>query len=260
MASAAFGYISDSSCDEWFDFDYVPENRDAEDPEAPWQWCVSEKGCFLPSYDLPNQSLPTTPATEPEVPTEPAFTPLAHALPTDPPEDHDDPDSLYGVSFTRILKIVKGLLASLLEVIIDRDLQKNVAVCAVNHPSQRCHSCLFEADYGYFNRRFEEIIVKIHVPWLKFLVSKALHQLNFFLPMNKIQKLIEDCLIEPRPEPYIKEKLQQLQQDLDERNQEVVNKITRSFYHRNFTEPQAPLTYYGAFDFEDGETHDSNAE
>ncbi|MGH0137267.1 UNVERIFIED_CONTAM: hypothetical protein FKN15_013113 [Acipenser sinensis] len=180
----------------------------------------------------------------------------------EPPEDHDDPDSLYGVTFARILKIVKGLLASLLEVIIDRDLQKNCAGCAVDHPSQRWHSCLFEADYGYFNRRVEEIIAKIHVPWLKILVSKALHLLDFFLPLNKIQKLVEDCLIELRPEPYIKEKLQQLQQDLDERTQEVVNKITRSFYHRNFTEPQAPLTYYGALDFEDGEPHDSgqNAE
>ncbi|RXM94401.1 hypothetical protein EOD39_18031 [Acipenser ruthenus] len=115
MASAAFGYISDSSCDEWFDFDYVPENRDAEDPEAPWQWCVSEKGCFLPSYDLPNQSLLTTPPTESVVPTKPVFTP-------NPLEDHDDPDSLYGVTFTRILKTVKGLLASLLEVIIDREI------------------------------------------------------------------------------------------------------------------------------------------
>ncbi|RXM92154.1 hypothetical protein EOD39_20430 [Acipenser ruthenus] len=126
MASAAFGDISDS-CDEWFDFDYIPENKDAEDPEAPWQWCVSEKVCFLPSYELPNQSLPTTPFKEPEVPTEPVFIPLAHTLPTELPGDHDDPNSLYGVTFTRILKIVKSLLASLLEVIIDRDLQKNCA-------------------------------------------------------------------------------------------------------------------------------------
>ncbi|XP_058852591.1 uncharacterized protein LOC131699527 [Acipenser ruthenus] len=92
----------------------------------------------------------------------PAFSSSTPAYTLEPSEDHDDPDSLYGVTFTRILKIVKGLLASLLEVIIDRDLQKNCAGCAVDHPSQRHHSCLFEVDYGYFNKRFEELIAKIH--------------------------------------------------------------------------------------------------
>ncbi|MGH0138187.1 UNVERIFIED_CONTAM: hypothetical protein FKN15_065729 [Acipenser sinensis] len=122
-------------------------------------------------------------------------------------------------SFERILKIAKGLLASLLDVIINRDLSKNCEGCAMDHPSQQRHSCLFKADTSYFNNRFE-------VPWLNILVSKALAYFNAHSSLTKIKKLVEAILQELRPWPYIREKLQQIQEELDNESKEIVKKIT----------------------------------
>lgn len=177
------------------------------------------------------------------------------------PTESDDVDGGLGISFEKVLKISMGLVASLLEVIIDRDMVKNCRGCEIDHPSQLRHSCLFEADPNYFDQHFEEILEKIHVPWLKLLVAKALACFNFHPSLTKLQKLVEDILTELRPEHSIRCKLMHLQETLDDKTRDIVNKITKAFYHRSFTNPQAPLAYYGACDFENGERpHSSNTQ
>ncbi|RXM94286.1 hypothetical protein EOD39_18153 [Acipenser ruthenus] len=76
--------------------------------------------------------------------------------------------------------------------------------------------------------------------------------------LTKIKKLVDDISQGLRPEPYIREKLQQIQEELDDETKVMVKKITQAYFHRSFTHPRAPLAYYGASDFEYGEYHDSN--
>ncbi|MGH0146503.1 UNVERIFIED_CONTAM: hypothetical protein FKN15_031987 [Acipenser sinensis] len=174
------------------------------------------------------------------------------------PAESDDVNGYLGISFEKVLKISRVLLASLLEVIIDRDMMKNCRGCEIDNPSQLRHSCLFEADPDYFDQHFEEILEKIHIPWLKLLVAKALACFNFHPTLTKLQKLVEDILTELRPEPYIRRKLHHLQETLDDKTRDIFNKLTKAYYHHSFTNPKAPLAYYSAGAFENGECPDSS--
>ncbi|XDV44855.1 hypothetical protein PO909_013073 [Leuciscus waleckii] len=120
-------------------------------------------------------------------------------------------------------RIIKAILAVILEILVDKRMKKNCDGCMVDHPSQTRHSCLFEPSAYYFYGCFEEISVKLLTPELKNILAQALSQYGGRPHLQRIEGAVEAILYGLKDEMYIVEQLSLIREKLiDESCEEII--------------------------------------
>ena len=120
-------------------------------------------------------------------------------------------------------RIIKAILAVILEILIDKQMKKDCLGCTVDHPSQTRHSCLFEPCAYYFYGCFEEISLKLHTPELKNILAQALSQYGGKPHLQRIEGAVEVILYGLKDEMYIVEQLSLIREKLiDESCKEII--------------------------------------
>ena len=92
-----------------------------------------------------------------------------------PDTNNDEMDDCLGDTGHRI---IKAILAVILEILVDKQMKKDCIGCTVDHPSQTRHSCLFEPSAYYFYGCFEEISLKLLTPELKKHIGSGLESVR----------------------------------------------------------------------------------
>lgn len=137
---------------------------------------------------------------------------LANYVPANTTADSSDAvDGCIGVTGH---KVIKAVVAVILEHLIDKKLKNECYGCEVDHPSQTQHSCLFEAPAYYFLGCFEELSRKLLKPELKLILSTTLKTFGITPHLQKIQGVVETVLCELRNEIYIVHALSALREKL----------------------------------------------
>lgn len=114
--------------------------------------------------------------------------------------------------FTDIgFKIIKGVIATLLQHIVNVKLKEECLGCEIDHPSQRQHSCLYEPSAYYFSLHFVEFTRRLFKPALHTVVTHALQCRGFKADPLTIQGAAGAILHELKAEPYIVSKLHEIQ-------------------------------------------------
>ncbi|GAA6092948.1 uncharacterized protein LOC108262561 [Tachysurus ichikawai] len=104
------------------------------------------------------------------------------------------------------LAVIRGVMGELLDRIIDRDLRDNCHGCAIDHPSQLQHACLFGPEAYYLHMNAFRLLKKLFKPWLKYTLVKALKLsgINHTPSLDKILGIAEATICDWRDEPNIK--------------------------------------------------------
>lgn len=132
----------------------------------------------------------------------------------------EEPDGCLGIEG---IKLIKAVIVVLLEHLIDKKLKTECDGCAVDHPSQTRHSCLYEPSAYYFYTVFNEITEALFKPGLKNILARALKAFGLTPHLQRIQGSAETVLCELRDEMYIQEQLASLRQKLvDETCEQIV--------------------------------------
>ena len=153
--------------------------------------------------------------------------------------DGDEPDGCITVP---VLRIVKGALSHILGHIIDSDLKESCYGCAIDHPSQRQHSCLYPPDIYYFEANFDKLVKRLFKPWLKYALAKALTVFGVKPPhLSKLQGAAEAIVCSFKEEPFIRETLQELRNTVTDQPSEKACFDAVSFWneHSFLDEPAA---------------------
>lgn len=117
--------------------------------------------------------------------------------------------------FTDIgFKTVKATIAALLQHIISNKLKEDCEGCAIDHPSQLQHSCLFEPPTFFFDTHFDELTRKLFKPSLRRAIAHALQRCGLKSHPQRIQGTTGAILHELKEEPYIGSRLQAIRDEL----------------------------------------------
>ncbi|KAL0152880.1 hypothetical protein M9458_051813 [Cirrhinus mrigala] len=111
-------------------------------------------------------------------------------------------------------KIIKAVVAIILEHLIDGELRRFCYGCEHDHPSQIQHSCLYEAPAYFFLGCFEELSQKLFKPDLKSILARTLKLFGLTPHLQRIQGVVDCVLCELRDEMYIVEGLAELRKKL----------------------------------------------
>ena len=119
---------------------------------------------------------------------------------------HLNGDETDGCLSTAALVVIRGVMATLLDRIIYEDLRDNCHGCAIDHPSQLQHACLFEPEAYYLHMNAFRLLKKLFKPWLKYTLVKALKLcgLKNTPSLEKILGIAEAIICDWRDEPSIK--------------------------------------------------------
>lgn len=109
-------------------------------------------------------------------------------------------------------KIIKATIVVILEHLINKKLKELCLGCAVDHPSQLRHSCLFEPSAYFFDAYFEELTRNLVKPELKHIIAQALNRFGLRINPHRIQGSVDAILCELRDEVYIVEKLREVRE------------------------------------------------
>ncbi|XDV47098.1 hypothetical protein PO909_016812 [Leuciscus waleckii] len=120
-------------------------------------------------------------------------------------------------------RIIKAVLAGILEFFIDKRMQNSCDGCTVDHPSQTRHTCLFEPSAYYFYGCFEEISLKLLTPELKNILAQALSQYGGRPHLQRIQGAVEAILYDLKDEMYIVEQLSLIREKFIDESCEEIN-------------------------------------
>ena len=113
-----------------------------------------------------------------------------------------------GCITTPILRIVKGVLAYILDDIIVAALKEDCYGCNVDHPSQLQHRCLCPPDTYYFDNNYDRLVKKLFKPCLMHTLVKALTVFGLNAPpLSKLQGSVETLVCGFKEEPFIRAKL-----------------------------------------------------
>ena len=102
-------------------------------------------------------------------------------------------DEFDGCISTVVLSIIRAVTGDLLERIIERDMRENCNGCAIDHPSQHQHTCLYDPEDYYLHINAKRLMTKLYKPWLKYTLARAIKLCRIFsIPsLEKIQAVAE---------------------------------------------------------------------
>lgn len=140
--------------------------------------------------------------------------PPPHAGPSDTANSENVSDTVDGCIGVIGHKIIKAVVAIILEHLVDKQLKKDCYGCQVDHPSQTQHSCLYEAPAYYFLACFEQLSHKLCKPDLKLILAQTLKLFGLTPHQQRIQGVVDGVLCELRDEMYIVEGLAELRTKL----------------------------------------------
>lgn len=121
-------------------------------------------------------------------------------------------DEIDGCISTLMLSIIRAVTGDLLDKIIDRDLREHCNGCAIDHPSQRQHSCLYDPEDFYLHINAKRLLTKFFRPWLKYTIARALKLCGILHTpsLEKLQAAAETIVCELRDEPDFKKALRDI--------------------------------------------------
>lgn len=130
-------------------------------------------------------------------------------------------------------KIIKALITVLMQHIIDAQLKKDCEGCAIDHPSQLQHSCLFEPSPFYFDSHFEKLTNKLLKPEFHAAVSHALCRCGLKSQPQMIHGAAVAILQELRSEPFIVARLEDIRTKILDNSCEKIVSDAVDFWHRS---------------------------
>lgn len=120
-------------------------------------------------------------------------------------------------------KLIKAIVASVLESTVGSKMKRECYGCKINHPSQIQHGCLYEPTPYYFDFNYEEFTRTLFKPEFKHIIVQALNQIGLKLHPLRIQGAVDAILCELRSEPYVVAKLKEITDELvDEKCEKLV--------------------------------------
>ncbi len=103
-------------------------------------------------------------------------------------------------------KIIKAATVVLLEHLIGDKLKDDCEGCAIDHPSQLQHSCLFDPPNFYFDTHFDELSGKLFKPFFHSIIGILLNRCGLKSHPHRIQGTVGTIL----HEPFIVAKLEEI--------------------------------------------------
>ncbi len=107
-------------------------------------------------------------------------------------------------------KIIKAATVVLLEHLIGDKLKEDCEGCAIDHPSQLQHSCLFDPPNFYFDTHFDELSGKLFKPFFHSIIGILLNRCGLKSHPHRIQGTVGTILHELKDEPFIVAKLEEI--------------------------------------------------
>lgn len=153
---------------------------------------------------------------------------------------NDDTD---GYITNTVLAIICAVTGELLDRIILQDLKDNCHGCAIDHPSQLQHSCLFDPDEYYLHLNTYRLLKKLFKPWFKYTLARGLKLcgINHTPSLEKIQGIAEAIVCEWRDELHIKTGLNEVKEKTkDIFNEQVYEDIVDYWTFHSSLEPADP--------------------
>lgn len=98
---------------------------------------------------------------------------------------------------------IKACVCITLQQIIERLMREDCTGCHVNHPSQRRHSCIYEAETYFYQTNFQKISRELYKPTLLHTISHFLGGHGQYPNLHKIWGAVECYAHELLTEPYI---------------------------------------------------------
>nr|DAC81250.1 TPA_asm: acintoc5 [Astyanax tetra cavefish adintovirus] len=160
------------------------------------------------------------------------------------PETSDEID---GCISAAVLSIIRGVTGNLLDQIIVKDMNQHCNGCAIDHPSQIQHSCLFDPEDYYLHFNAKRLLTKLFKPWLKYTLARALKLCGISsIPcLEKIQAVAEAVVCELRDEPDFKAALRNIKdKTLPVYNEQVSEDIIDYWnFHSSLESTDPPLVW-----------------
>ena len=107
-------------------------------------------------------------------------------------------------------KIIKAATVILLQHLINDKQKDDCEGCAINHPSQLQHSCLFDPPNYYFDTHFDELSGKLFKPSFHSIITTLLGRLGLKSQPHRIQGTVGTILRELKDEPFIAAKVEEI--------------------------------------------------
>ncbi len=104
----------------------------------------------------------------------------------------------------------KAATVVLLEHLIGDKLKDDCEGCAIDHPSQLQHSCLFDPPNFYFDTHFDELSGKLFKPFFHSIIGILLNRCGLKSHPHRIQGTVGTILHELKDEPFIVAKLEEI--------------------------------------------------
>lgn len=122
-----------------------------------------------------------------------------------------------GMTTPEVLKLIKSCVCIVLQHVINRMLNESCFGCEVDHPSQRQHSCLYEPVAYYYQTHIVDIKERLFKTGVLQVIVQVLKTYGLHLPTQKIFGAVEAFVYELEEEPYICEKLRNIEENLVDR-------------------------------------------
>ena len=134
-------------------------------------------------------------------------------------------DEFDGCISTVVLSIIRAVTGDLLERIIEKDMRENCNGCAIDHPSQHQHTCLYDPEDYYLHINAKRLLTKLYKPWLKYTLARALKLCGIpSIPsLEKIQAVAEAIVCDLQDETHIKAALKEIKDKTAQVYSEQVN-------------------------------------
>ncbi|XDV42225.1 hypothetical protein PO909_010932 [Leuciscus waleckii] len=107
-------------------------------------------------------------------------------------------------------KIIKAATVVLLQHLINDKQKDECEGCAINHPSQLQHSCLFDPPNYYFDTHFDELSGKLFKPSFHTIITTLLERCGLKSRPHRIQGTVGTILHELKDEPFIAAKVEEI--------------------------------------------------
>lgn len=141
---------------------------------------------------------------------------------------HSNPDfDVVDGCFTDVgFKIVKAATVVLLQHLINDKQKDECEGCAIDHPSQLQHSCLFDPPNYYFDTHFDELSGKLFKPSFHSIITTLLERCGLKSQPHRIQGTVGTILRELKDEPFIVSKVEEIRARLlDKPCKEIVGDV-----------------------------------
>ncbi|XDV15361.1 hypothetical protein PO909_015474 [Leuciscus waleckii] len=119
-------------------------------------------------------------------------------------------------------KIIKAATVVLLQHLINDKQRDECEGCAINHPSQLQHSCLFDPPNYYFDTHFDELSGKLFKPSFHSVITTLLERCGLKSQPHRIQGTVGTILRELKDKPFIAAKVEEISGLLDRPCKEIV--------------------------------------